>query len=87
MAMIIPTSGSGFNLALAEALEQEKREKQKEKKTITMSAETASALRCAVGWSISYLQNVYEILDAELQGTYFEEDSDEIFREWRKGNT
>ena len=85
--MIIPASGSGFNLTLAEALEREKRERQKEKKSITMPAETASALRCAIGRSISYLQNVYEILDAELQGTDFEEDSDKVFREWRKGNT
>ena len=83
--MIIPASGSDFNQLLAEALEREKREKQKEKKMITVPAEAASALRRAVGRSISYLQNVYEILDAELQGTDFEEDSDKIFREWRKG--
>ena len=85
--MIIPASGSDFNSLLAEALEREKREKQKGKKSITVPAETASALRCAVGRSISYLQNAYEILDAELQGTDFEEDLDKIFREWRKGNT
>ena len=82
--MIIPASGSDFNQLLAEALEREKRERQKKKEMITIHAEAASALRCAIGRSISYLQNVYEILDAELQGTDFEEDSDKIFREWRK---
>lgn len=54
------------------------------KETVELGAETANSLRHAAGRSISYLQNVYEILDAELQGTDFEEDSDKIFREWRK---
>ena len=81
--MIIPAQGSEFNRVLAEALEREREEPERE--TITMPLEEANSLRHAIGRSISYLQNAYEILDAELQGTDFEEDLDKIFREWRDG--
>ena len=80
--MIISNVRPGFNDILAEALTQEKIVD--EKNTITLSVEAANALRHSVGRSISHLQNIYEIIDAEMQGTDFEDDLDKTFCEWRK---
>lgn len=80
--MIISNVRPGFNDILAEALAQEKIVD--EKNTVTLSVEAANALRHSVGRSISHLQNIYEIIDAELQGTDFKDDLDKTFCEWRK---
>lgn len=53
------------------------------KEAVTLSVETIDSLRHAAGRAISFLQSMYEILDAELMGSCFEEDADKIFREWR----